>query len=89
MSDELITKGFNAGYLIEKHLPELAKQLANGLQDNPHPFAEGFTKGVEEMTKERIMSHPKFLDRMMDEFREPDHHKELPGKEEMDMDFDR
>lgn len=89
MEDELITKGFNAGYMLEKHLPELAKQLSKSLKDTSHPFAEGFIKGAEEMGLERSRTNPKFLDRLMEGLSDKDQPDIFPNKEEMDLDFDR
>lgn len=40
-------RGFNAGYQLEKLKPELAKKLVNGFTDKDHPYARGFTAGVE------------------------------------------
>ena len=89
MEEELAIKGFNAGYNIEKHLPELAQQLSKGFQDSAHPFAEAFIKGAEEMTKERSRTDPKFLDRLMERLSGNDQPDLSPGKDEMDMDIDR
>lgn len=44
-------EGFNAGYIIEKHRPSLAKQLTKAVD---LPFVEGFIAGSEEYSKERI-----------------------------------
>ncbi len=51
-----ITEGFNAGYLIEKHRPELAQQLTKNLEGVEIPFIEGFVAGSKEYAKERIQS---------------------------------
>ncbi len=49
-----IVEGFNAGYLIEKHCPALAKQLTKAVEGVEVPFVEGFIAGAEEYAKERI-----------------------------------
>lgn len=49
-----ILEGFNAGYLIEKHRPALAKQLVAAVEGMELPFTQGFVQGSVEYTKERI-----------------------------------
>ena len=51
-----ILEGFNAGYLIEKHRPALAKQLTKAVEGVEVPFIEGFIAGSEEYAKERIQA---------------------------------
>lgn len=51
-----IVEGFNAGYLIEKHRPALAKQLTKAIEGVEVPFVEGFIAGAEEYAKERIQA---------------------------------
>lgn len=51
-----ILEGFNAGYLIEKHRPALAKQLVSAVEGMELPFTQGFVQGSEEYTKERIQA---------------------------------
>ena len=46
-------EGFNAGYLIEKHKPELSQKLVNGLDGVEVPFIEGFIAGSKEFVQER------------------------------------
>lgn len=48
-----ILEGFNAGYIIEKHRPALAKQLVQAVEGVELPFVEGFVAGSQEYTKER------------------------------------
>lgn len=48
-------KGFNNGYMLEKHNPELARKLLNGFTDKEHPYVQGFTSGVREFARERIV----------------------------------
>ena len=57
--EKQITEGFNAGYLIEKYQPELAKQLAEKSKGLESPFIEGFVAGRAELARERGKS--KFL----------------------------
>lgn len=51
-----ILEGFNAGYIIEKHRPELAKQLVSAVDGVEIPFVEGFVAGSKEFAKERTQS---------------------------------
>ncbi len=51
--DKEILEGFNAGYLIEKHRPELAKQLVKAVEGVELPFITGFVAGTQEYTRER------------------------------------
>ena len=51
-----ILEGFNAGYLIEKHRPELNKQLVNAVEGVEMPFIEGYVEGSNEYAKERTRS---------------------------------
>ena len=40
-----IQKGFNAGYQLQKHKPQLAEKLKRSLQGNDEGYAIGFLKG--------------------------------------------
>lgn len=40
--DKELVDGFNAGYIIEKHRPELAKQLVEGLEGGRSTICGGF-----------------------------------------------
>ena len=62
---ELIKKGFNAGYLLQKHDPELAQKLLEGLKGQDLPYAQGYAAGIKEYNRERIKDHykAKSLDR--------------------------
>ena len=55
-TDQEILEGFNAGYIIEKHRPELAKQLVAAVEGIEVPFVEGFIAGSKEYSKERIQA---------------------------------
>ena len=54
---ELMTKGFNAGFLLEKHNPELSRTILKGFADKNIPFAKGYIAGVKEYTIERTKEH--------------------------------
>jgi len=47
-----IQDGFNAGYLIAKHLPDLSGKLQKGLASKEDDFAKGFMAGAKEFTGE-------------------------------------
>ena len=46
--------GFNAGYIIRKHKPQLYEQLNHAIHDVDLPFFQSFIDGGEELTKEHI-----------------------------------
>ena len=56
---ELIKKGFNAGYLLQKHDPELAQKLLQDLKDTDIPYSQGYKAGIKEYTREQIKEHYK------------------------------
>lgn len=49
--DPEFVKGFNEGYTLARHLPELSKQLAVVKGDNPR--SAGFEQGREQFTTEQ------------------------------------
>jgi hypothetical protein len=77
-------KGFNQGYLIAQHLPDLATQLAS--VKNTTPQIEGFQDGRNEFLQEKEIGKPleqpqsKFLQRD-----EPSPEPEQPSKEIDDL----
>lgn len=84
-----ILEGFNAGYLIEKKQPALAKQLHSAVSEVEEDFFQGFIQGREEFTKERSKS--KLIDRLRDDFSKPlpSSSKEKGKGKDIDMDIDR
>lgn len=77
-------EGFNAGYIIEKHRPELSKKLVNAVQGANMPFIEGFIAGTEEYAKER--SRSKIINKLRDGFQQQKT-KPTKGKDKgIDMD---
>ena len=56
-------EGFNAGYILKEHRPELSKQLENSLGDIELPFFKGFVAGSKEFIKEQTKS--KNISRLM------------------------
>lgn len=61
MEEEKFTKGFNQGYVLSKHLPELAASIAESVKDKNNPIWQGFVAGGNEFLKET-----KEKDRFMD-----------------------
>ena len=51
--EQELENGFNAGYIIEKHNPELAKYLIEGIEQLKDSYADGFIAGSKESIKER------------------------------------
>lgn len=62
----LYIKAFNAGYLIEKYLPQLAKVLTSSLNDSDNEFIQGFLAGTQEYAKER--SRGKLISKLRTDF---------------------
>lgn len=59
-----LTAGFNAGYILEKHQPELAKQLVEGIETAEVPFIEGFIAGSKESILEREKTRSKVVSKL-------------------------
>ena len=55
--EQYIQKGFNHGYQLQKHQPELAQQLQQGFADKNTPYAQGFTAGSQEYSKEKAQEN--------------------------------
>lgn len=76
MSEEkAYIKGFNDAYWIEKHDPELAETLHNGMKDET-PYKEGFEAGREEAEIEKLVKRR----RQRDEFRKEQSGEKQKGK---------
>lgn len=60
----VIQRAFNAGYMLEKHQPKLAAQIAKGLQDPKTEFAQGFSAGRKQLAVERGLSKSNFLEKL-------------------------
>lgn len=83
-----LLEGFNAGYVIEKHRPALAKQLVTAVEGVELPFMEGFVAGTQEYAKERTQSKTiaKLREASKGSISRPTKDK---GKDDMSMDVDR
>ncbi len=82
----LFKKAFNAGYLIEKYLPQLSKLLKNNLQDSQNTFAQGFLSGSQEMVSEKSRFISNLKDFSKSDNLSPDKTKSR-GYEEPDKDY--
>lgn len=60
--EKQINKGFNAGYMLAKHRPELAEQMQKGFVDKENPYALGFIAGTKEYVRELSKSRNKNYD---------------------------
>lgn len=62
-AEQKFIKGFNAGYLLAKHNPQLSWILNQGVQENENPLVQGFLAGTleygREKLKEQMNSYPK------------------------------
>lgn len=66
--EQLIQRGFNAGYGLAKQDPALSQSLQNCLKGNDSPYAQGFLAGSKEWEKEQSKSasssyNPKIISR--------------------------
>jgi hypothetical protein len=68
--------GFNQGYLIQKHLPDLGEKLSKSLSNTER--SEAFKDGQKQFMLEKEQSKPKFLqkDRLANSKREPNKSKD-------------
>lgn len=53
------TKGFNAGYLLEKHEPELIKQIMAAPQGKENDYFTGLQDGKKQYDKEKFITQMK------------------------------
>ncbi len=65
--DAIMTKGFNAGYKMQKHSPATAVALASAFKNPSHPYAEGFMKGSIECIQEHKQDVQQFLRQIAEE----------------------
>lgn len=73
-------RGFNQGYAIHKHFPDVAEQMAKLLEQQPSDHAKGFIAGHEEYCREQTLyiSWKKL----------PDHYDDLEPFNEKDRDVE-
>jgi len=90
--EQYIQKGFNNGYQLQKHDPELSKTLQNGFTDKEHPYAQGFVAGsqeyVNEQSKEKGKGNSPLLAQYRDKAGQSKDNATYPNKEK-DSDLER
>ncbi len=84
--EEHIQKGFNAGYQLEKHNPELASTLKKGFTDKEHPYVQGFMAGSQEYSKEVVKEKSSPLSKYSLDKKKS---SPSPSQERDGMDFER
>lgn len=52
--NEKIRKGFNAGYVLEQHNPELSRRLYDSMAKSDDPYAQGFIKGSRQYVQDSL-----------------------------------
>lgn len=57
-------KGFNSGYLLSKHEPELLAKLLKG--DNVHQYIQGMQAGKKQYDREKLLEHIKTANKSKD-----------------------
>lgn len=90
-SDKL-TKGFNAGYLLQKFEPELAKVLLASLEGVEVPYIQGVLAGAKQMVIEKELEKSDLLPGIDEDFDLDISDKDLDqdldlGKEDLDIDI--
>jgi len=75
-------KQFNDGYLLAKHMPELAAQIKNAIPDKDNGFLDGISQFEKEKDKELMPSWLK-EDRRSSHDKEPDQEKDIDDLELM------
>lgn len=80
-------KGFNEGYLITKHLPELSDSIAK--VENDTPRLNGFKDGKRQFVLEQTKSHrPQWMQINKENSDKTNRQNEAPKKDK-DKDIDR
>lgn len=64
MENKTYIKGFNSGYLLEKHLPVLSQLLIRNIQNSEGDFFEGFIAGSNEYLAEKSKRKSKLVDKL-------------------------
>lgn len=78
-------KGFNEGYLMKKHLPDIADKLAGAMGDSPrgHGFQDGRNQVVLELEKDL---YPDWL--KSDRLSTPDEPSDRSKEKDKDIDLE-
>ncbi len=86
--DTQYLKGFNEGYLLNKHFPELSRQLAKSLEQSAAAYAEGFTDGTLQYDKDRDTDRDKDVEREKEKDQEKEVTDQFPWMNPLPDDFD-
>lgn len=70
--EELIKRGFNHGYELQKRDPDLAGQIASGFRDYEKPYAKGFISGSIECIKELGLNVSDILNKSVEKGKSPE-----------------
>jgi hypothetical protein len=75
-------RGFNQGYALHKHFPDVAAQMTKVLEHAPGDHAQGIIAGHQEFGKEKEQVFYISWNKL------PDHYDELIPERERDKDID-
>lgn len=88
-NDDQILDGFNDGYIIQKHEPELANQMIANLDGVDEPYMKGFVAGAKEFQMEKELEKsglfPGIDEGFYPDFGDEDREKD---RKEPDLDID-
>lgn len=91
-ANDQLTKGFNAGYLLQKFEPVLAKSLMIGLEGVDVPYFEGARAGAKQFVIEKELEKSDIFPGMDADFdlglsdKDLDKNPEL-GKDDLDLEI--
>lgn len=86
MNEQDIKRGFNKGYSLRQHAPDLAAQFQTLLKGRDDDYAAGFLAGVREYEQEILKSKPRHITKSyLDKYKTPKSRGRSPEK---DMDRD-
>jgi hypothetical protein len=85
--EQLIQKGFNAGYQLQQLKPKLVTQLQQSFTDQEHPYAKGFTAGSEQFVKDQSQQKASFQDRYFNKIKEQTKGKSPERSKDKGMDL--
>ena len=82
-------KGFNAGYIIQKHEPHLARKVLADLENSDDAYMQGFVAGAKEYQLEIELEKSNFFPGMDEAFNTRELNKEIqPEKDDKDLEID-
>lgn len=90
-NDDQILEGFNDGYIIQKHEPELANQMITNLDGVEEPYMQGFVAGAKEYQLEKELDKSNLFPGMDEDFHQGFSDEDLDkdrDREDKDLDID-